>query len=615
MPDSDQSRRQSEDEDDAGAPEHAEAAQNEAECSRSEWRCDGEGNQETSGDVLSRHQTTLPPGSPSSRLGCRLADARPTVVENDNADISERADALEDVDMTCEKVNDTAPSDGLPTPEISIDVDEESSHAESDDNGPVDPDTHTGPSSRPRPPLFLPSPSPPTSSKAPAHPNSLPVNISTSRVGDRLPSLSTSPSPADPAEPEEPPRKRARTSSPLPAPLAAKPRPVQMVLGTTGAAWSLQIQRDRGHKNVDVHDPMKTKPGGRTASARNKIRSRLNNFAAPGSQMKSIRMDDGEDDDGDDECEDDRQETEVMEPLEHSAQEIEVDTSPPAEVRQGTVGSTPTSGTASLIIDLTEDPVGGDNDISDSEAVPQDLDEVAGNVPLRPEIIRTTSTDMTLRFDFDRLSATWSCYRSGPCADPVPPYTLSPSRGLHPSANVANANDAESAERELARVIHKEDFASMQILGQFNLGFIITRRLAIEEDGNAKRGADDLFIIDQHAADEKYNFETLQQTTKIESQKLFQPRPLELTAADELVAIENLDVLRSNGFEVVVDEDPCSGQRERVKLVAQPVSKGTMFDMKGRNPGSSYMLQDIVLIKLFVSCRLGGAAAPDARPA
>ena len=49
---------------------------------------------------------------------------------------------------------------------------------------------------------------------------------------------------------------------------------------------------------VDVHDPKKTKSG-RTATARNKIRSCLNNFAAPGSQMKSIRMDDEEDDDGD----------------------------------------------------------------------------------------------------------------------------------------------------------------------------------------------------------------------------------------------------------------------------------------------------------------------------
>lgn len=48
----------------------------------------------------------------------------------------------------------------------------------------------------------------------------------------------------------------------------------------------------------------------------------------------------------------------------------------------------------------------------------------------------------------------------------------------------------------------------MSIIGQFNLGFIVTKLEA------------DLFIVDQHASDEKYNFETLQKTTKITSQKL-----------------------------------------------------------------------------------------------
>ena len=57
------------------------------------------------------------------------------------------------------------------------------------------------------------------------------------------------------------------------------------------------------------------------------------------------------------------------------------------------------------------------------------------------------------------------------------------------------------------------------------------------------------------------------------------PRPLELSAADELVAIEKLEVLRSNGFEVSVNED--APARERVKLVAQPISKDTVFDFKG----------------------------------
>ena len=48
---------------------------------------------------------------------------------------------------------------------------------------------------------------------------------------------------------------------------------------------------------------------------------------------------------------------------------------------------------------------------------------------------------------------------------------------------------------------------------------------------------------------------------------LNRPRPLELTATDEILAEENIDVLRANGFEVTVDEEADRSQGEgRVKL-------------------------------------------------
>lgn len=47
------------------------------------------------------------------------------------------------------------------------------------------------------------------------------------------------------------------------------------------------------------------------------------------------------------------------------------------------------------------------------------------------------------------------------------------------------------------------------------------------------------------------------------------------------MAIENVDVLRANGFEVAVDEEKAPGRGERVRLVAMPVSKETVFDFKG----------------------------------
>ena len=74
------------------------------------------------------------------------------------------------------------------------------------------------------------------------------------------------------------------------------------------------------------------------------------------------------------------------------------------------------------------------------------------------------------------------------------------------------------------------------------------------------------------------------------------PRSLHLTAADELIAVENMDILRRNGFEVVqmggsadatqVGHDEEQADEEgmqscRLHLVTQPVSKDTVFDMKG----------------------------------
>ena len=66
------------------------------------------------------------------------------------------------------------------------------------------------------------------------------------------------------------------------------------------------------------------------------------------------------------------------------------------------------------------------------------------------------------------------------------------------------------------------------------------------------------------------------------------PRPLELTATDEILATENIDVLRANGFEISIDEEADRSQGDgRVKLIAQPVSGSTSFDMRG---SSSFLI-------------------------
>uniref|UniRef100_A0A6Q2Z973 Mismatch repair endonuclease PMS2 n=1 Tax=Esox lucius TaxID=8010 RepID=A0A6Q2Z973_ESOLU len=123
----------------------------------------------------------------------------------------------------------------------------------------------------------------------------------------------------------------------------------------------------------------------------------------------------------------------------------------------------------------------------------------------------------------------------------------------------------QSAEDELKKEIRKDSFKAMEIIGQFNLGFIITKLNS------------DIFMIDQHATDEKYNFEMLQQHTVLQGQRLIVPQNLHLTAVSENVLMENLDIFRKNGFDFLIDED--AQVMERVKLVSLPTSKNWTFGL------------------------------------
>ena len=122
-------------------------------------------------------------------------------------------------------------------------------------------------------------------------------------------------------------------------------------------------------------------------------------------------------------------------------------------------------------------------------------------------------------------------------------------------------------EARLSLVVSKEDFSRMHVIGQFNLGFVLATR-----DGK------DLFIIDQHASDEKFNFERLQRTTVVQKQRLVHPRRLELTAVDEEVILENNEVLLQNGFDIDVDASGAYPVGQRCQLVSLPMSKEVTFN-------------------------------------
>lgn len=141
--------------------------------------------------------------------------------------------------------------------------------------------------------------------------------------------------------------------------------------------------------------------------------------------------------------------------------------------------------------------------------------------------------------------------------------------------------DAQGAEERLSLTISKDDFAKMKIIGQFNLGFILATRSAQSAQDGTKSAieADDLFIIDQHASDEKYNFERLQASTIVQSQRLVRPKTLDLTAVEEEVVMENLSALEKNGFIIVVDDSGTLPVGQRCQLVSLPLSRETVFTL------------------------------------
>jgi len=139
----------------------------------------------------------------------------------------------------------------------------------------------------------------------------------------------------------------------------------------------------------------------------------------------------------------------------------------------------------------------------------------------------------------------------------------------------------ESAEERLSLTISKADFAEMHIVGQFNLGFILATRSA-SQPGSAGGAvpSDDLFIVDQHASDEIFNFHRLSATTSLTPQPLVKPHRLNLTAIEEETVMSSLPTLQKNGFTLTIDESGDEPVGSRCKLLALPTSRETTFDLR-----------------------------------
>ena len=117
----------------------------------------------------------------------------------------------------------------------------------------------------------------------------------------------------------------------------------------------------------------------------------------------------------------------------------------------------------------------------------------------------------------------------------------------------------------------KSDLANMKIIGQFNLGFI----LAFLQ----RNGKNELYIIDQHAADEKFNFEKMFSSFSPTIQKLIHPISIELSSTEEAFIEANQEEFKNYGFHCTFNYDAPPGKR--ISIVATAVFDGIHFDSSG----------------------------------
>ncbi|CAM4816827.1 unnamed protein product [Rotaria magnacalcarata] len=122
----------------------------------------------------------------------------------------------------------------------------------------------------------------------------------------------------------------------------------------------------------------------------------------------------------------------------------------------------------------------------------------------------------------------------------------------------------EEAEDELRRQIDKTDFERMSIIGQFNRGFILVTLV----DHSSQ-----LFIVDQHAADEIYNFHRLYEHTTISRQPLLHPKSIPLDPSRQVLLQQHLDLFNRLGFDIEIDENETRIDR-RCRVLSYPTVSG-----------------------------------------
>lgn len=158
---------------------------------------------------------------------------------------------------------------------------------------------------------------------------------------------------------------------------------------------------------------------------------------------------------------------------------------------------------------------------------------------------------------------------------PVGGLTQKRGRALKPSTRTLGAQ----TDSDLTQYFSKNSFKEMRVIGQFNHGFI----LAALQNG-------DIFVVDQHASDEKANYERLMRDYEATPQPLVMAVPVAMDAHEVNLAMEHREALRHHGFNVQRGSDDtkllvCSlpvlpydvvSAADVVELVQQLVQYGTI---------------------------------------
>ncbi|OQE03984.1 hypothetical protein PENSOL_c001G06024 [Penicillium solitum] len=326
-----------------------------------------------------------------------------------------------------------------------------------------------------------------------------------------------------------------------------------------------------------MREPPRRKRRIHTPSRPNIFGQHMKSFAAPGSQLDDKEDEEASADEDDQDEEDEDHISSEIEDTQGTEQESEDEGSPPPEDAE----YIPDQGGAQSETENTEVPAADENldeaqKKAQEEAIVQRLIHEAEETAVLPQENSANRAKKMSKGAAHRDATTHLVGTVDGSISRVQSQlnTLQNTMQVGTEKTQDEATDigAKTAEDKLSLTVSKNDFAQMRIIGQFNLGFIIAVRPGEDHD--------ELFIIDQHASDEKFNFERLQAETVVQNQRLVRPQRLDLTAVEEEVVLENRAALEKNGFLVTVDESGDEPIGRRCQLVSLPLSKEVVFGVR-----------------------------------